>query len=504
LSDPNRRLVLETGAAAVLASSGAAKAAASPIVMMDATALAAAIAARKLSCVEVMTAYLDHIAALNPKANAIVALQDRDGLMAQARERDAQLARGQSMGPLHGLPHAVKDLSPVKGIPMTMGSPILKDFVPSADALHVERMRNAGVIFIGKTNTPEFGLGSHTYNPVYGVTHNAYDASLSAGGSTGGGAVALALRMLPLADGSDYGGSLRNPAGWNNICGFRTSHGIVPVAGEEVWLPSVSVNGPMARNIPDLALLLSVMAGHDARAPLSVDGDGARFRVPLAADMKGKRIGWLGDFGGWAPYEAGVLDVCQAALKQFETIGCSVATAVPEGDPDAAWQSFVTIRQWLQGANLKVYYDNPKTRALLKPEAIYEIEGGMKLTAFNVTAASAARTRWYNSFRRLFERFDFLVIPTSQTFAFDINEKWPHQIAGRTMQTYHEWMKATCLVSMSGCPSLAVPAGFDSRGRAMGVQLIAPVHRELDLLKLAYAWQQARDWTRERLPPALR
>ena len=493
----------------MIASSGTTKAAPSSIVMMDAHALAAAIAAKKVSCVEVMTAYLDHIAAINPKVNAIVALQERDGLVAQARERDAQLARGEVLGPLHGLPHAVKDLSNVKGIRTTMGSPILKDFVPSADTLHVERIRKAGVIFIGKTNTPEFGLGSHTYNPVYGATHNPWSLGLSAGGSTGGGAVALATRMLPLADGSDYGGSLRNPGGWNNVCGFRTSHGIVPVAGEDVWLPSISVAGPMARNITDLALLLSVMAGHDPRAPLSPDGDGARFRTNLNADMplntfvKGKRVAWLGDFGGWAPYEAGVLDVCQGALKHFEAIGCHVETAVPEGALDAAWQSFVTIRQWQQGTSLQVYYDNPKTRALLKPEAVYEVEGGSKLSAFNISGASAARTRWYNSFRRLFDRFDYLVLPTSQVFAFDINQHWPHDIAGHRMQTYHEWMKATCLVSLSGCPSLAVPAGFDAGGRAMGLQIVAPIHHEMDCLRLALAYEQAANYPAQ-LPPLLR
>jgi amidase len=245
------------------------------------------------------------------------------------------------------------------------------------------------------------------------------------------------------------------------------------------------------------------MAGHDPRAPLSPDGDGARFHVPLDADVKGKRVAWLGDYGGWAPYEAGVLDLCQGALKTFETIGCHVETATPEGALDAAWQSFITIRQWQQGSTLQVFYDNPKTRALLKPEAIYEIEGGRKLTAFNISGASAARTRWYNSFRRLFDRFDFLVLPTSQTFAFDINEHWPRQIAGHAMATYHEWMKATCLISLTGCPSLAVPAGFDRNGRAMGLQIVAPIHREMDCLKLAYAFQQASNWTTQ-LPPLLK
>jgi amidase len=255
------------------------------LITMDATALSNVIHSRKASCVEVMTAYLDHIESVNPKVNAIVALQDRGDLLAQAHERDSQLARGESMGPLHGFPHAVKDLQAVKGIRTTMGSPILKDFVPSEDALMVARLRKAGAIFIGKTNTPEFGLGSHTYNPVYGPTRNAYDPSRSAGGSSGGAAVSLALRMLPVADGSDYGGSLRNPAGWNNVFGFRTSIGRIPSDAQDVWLPSMGVTGPMARNVTDLAMLLSVQAGFDARAPLSMDAEGTLFQRRLEQDV---------------------------------------------------------------------------------------------------------------------------------------------------------------------------------------------------------------------------
>ncbi|MBO0759575.1 MAG: amidase, partial [Bradyrhizobiaceae bacterium] len=229
----------------------------SDIVTLDGVALSEAIRSRQVSCSEVMNAYLDHIEEANPRVNAIVAVQDRALLLTKSQERDAQLARGEWLGPLHGFPFAVKDLIPVEGIPMTMGSPILKDFVPSADSVMVKRLRSAGAIFIGKTNTPEFGLGSNTYNPVYGVTRNAYDQTRSAGGSSGGAAVALALRMLPIADGSDFGGSLRNPAGWNNVFGFRTSYGLVPSDGRDVWLPSMGVLGPMARNVPDLAMLLA-------------------------------------------------------------------------------------------------------------------------------------------------------------------------------------------------------------------------------------------------------
>jgi amidase len=356
---------------------------------------------------------------------------------------------------------------------------------------------------VGKTNTPEFGFGSHTFNPVYGATHNAYDLARSAGGSSGGAAVSLAMRMLPLADGSDYGGSLRNPAGWNNVFGFRTSEGVVPAAGEDVWLPSMGVGGPMARSVADLALLLSVQAGYDPRAPLSLDGEGSRFLAPLEASVKGKRIGWLGDLKGWAPYEPGVLDVCRTALKTFEAMGCTVEEAVPDAAPEAAWQAFVRLRQWQQGATVRAYYADPHLRALLKPEAIWEVEGALKLGAFDITAASAARTIWSNSVARLLRRYDYLLMPTAQLFPFDIEERWPRAIAGQQMQTYHEWMKAVCLVTLAGTPSLAVPAGFGPQGLPMGLQIIAPVRREMDCLRLAHAYEQALPAAAKRLPPLL-
>lgn len=475
----------------------------SDIVLMDARSLATAIGSRKVSCVEVMSAYLDHIATFNPNVNAIVALQEREGLLAQARERDGQVARGEIMGPLHGLPHAVKDLEWVKGIRSTSGSPILKDFVPTQDSLVVERMRAAGAIFIGKTNTPEFGLGSHTYNPVYGATRNVYDQTKSAGGSSGGAAVALALRMVPVADGSDYGGSLRNPAGWNNVFGFRTSYGVVPVAGEDVWLPSMSVVGPMARNVSDLAMLLAVQAGYDPRAPLSVETDGSRFLAPLAADFKGKRIGWLGDLNGFLPYEPGVLDVCRSALKTFESLGCVIELAVPDYSPEPVWHALIKLRQWQSGGRLFVYYADPAKRALMKPEAIWEVENGSKISAYEVTAASTTRTAWFAAVRQLFKQYDFLVMPTAQVFPFDVHETWPHEIAGQKMQTYHEWMKGVCLVTMSGCPSLAVPAGFNSHGLPMGLQIVAPVRHEIDCLKLGFAYESATDWTASHTPRLL-
>jgi amidase len=475
----------------------------SGIVMMDAVTLADTIRLRQVSCVEVMTAYLDHIDKINPRVNAIVALQDRSSLLAQSEERDRHIARGELMGPLHGFPLAVKDLMPVKDIRMTMGSPILKDFVPEEDGVMVERLRRAGGIFIGKTNTPEFGLGSHTYNPVYGPTRNAYDQTRSAGGSSGGAAVSLALRMLPVADGTDFGGSLRNPAGWNNVFGFRTSMGLVPSNAQDGWFPSMSVAGPMARNVPDLAMLLSIQAGYDARAPLSTSGDGSAFQRRLESDLKGKRIAWSGDFKGYLPYEPGVLEVCTRALKVFESMGCVVEEAQPDYSIDAVWRAWLTLRAWQSGGSLLAYYNDPKKRALLKPEAIFEVESGLKLTAFDISAASAVRTAWYQAVRQFFEKYDYFVVPTAQLFPFDVNLHWPQEIAGRKMETYHEWMKVVLLITMSGCPALAVPAGFGDAGLPIGIQIVGPIHAELACLQLAYGYDTATSWSTKRLPGLL-
>ena len=491
------------GAAVYAAPGQSAEGRANDIVLMDATVLSKAIHSRKVSCVEVMSAYLEHIERTNPKVNAIVALQERADLLIQARERDAQLARGESMGPLHGFPHAVKDLQAVKGIRMTLGSPILKDFVPAADGLMVERLRSAGAIFIGKTNTPEFGLGSHTYNTVYGATHNAYDLTRSAGGSSGGAAVSLALRMLPVADGSDYGGSLRNPAGWNGVFGFRTSIGRVPNDARDAWLPSMSVTGPMARNVTDLAMLLSVQAGFDARVPLSLEGDGTQFQRPLNSSFKGKRIAWGADFRGHAPCEVGVLEVCRKAAQSLESLGCIVEEAAPDFDFEALWQATIRLRGWQQGASIQAFYNDPAKRVLLKPEAIYEVETGMRQSARDITAASVLRTDWSQTMRKFLERYDFFILPTAQVFPFDINQHWPQEIAGQKMQTYHEWMKGTLLVTMSGCPALAAPAGFSAAGLPIGIQFIGPNRQEFSCLQLAYAYESTLSASNRRLPPLL-
>jgi amidase len=507
--DLNRRALigLSAGLAASAAVSSAAKAASrastpSSLVMMDAVTLSDAIRSRQVSCVEVMTEYLNHIEKVNPRVNAIVALQERASLLAQSQERDSQLTRGEIMGPLHGFPLAVKDLMAVKGIRTTQGSPIFKDFVPEADGIVVARMRKAGGIFIGKTNAPEFGLGSHTYNSVYGTTRNAYDQSRSAGGSSGGAAVSLALRMLPVADGSDFGGSLRNPAGWNNVFGFRTSQGLVPTSSQDGFFPSMSVIGPMARNVSDLSLLLSVQAGYDSRVPMSIPGDGSVFQRRLESDLKGKRIAWSGDFNGYLPFEPGVLNVCGRALNVFKSMGCSVDEAVPDFPIDTVWRAWVTLRAWQSGGSLLAHYNDPARRVLLKPEAIFEVESGLKLSAFEITAALGVRSAWFQAVHRFFDKYDFFIGPTAQLFPFDVNLHWPGEIAGKKMETYHEWMKGVLPITMSGCPALAVPAGFSDQGLPIGIQIVGPLHREVDCLQLAYAYDVATNWSK-RLPPLL-
>jgi amidase len=353
----------------------------SAIVALDAVELSRQIHARSISCREVMAAYLAQIERLNSRVNAIVSLRDAEILMGEADAADAELARGQSKGWMHGFPHAVKDLVATAGIRTTRGSPLFADVVPDKDALLVERVKGAGAIVIGKTNVPEFGLGSHSFNPVFGTTRNAYALDRTAGGSSGGAAVALALRMLPVADGSDTGGSLRNPAAFNNVFGFRPSLGRVPRVDGELFVQQLSTEGPMARTVTDLAWLLSVLAGYDPRAPLALAEDPQLFRQPFLRDFKGTRIAWLGDWGGYLPMEPGVLDCCRAALPAFESPGGVVEEAVPDFEPEALWQAWLVLRPWLSLNSLGPLYADPAQRAQMKPEAQWEVECGLRLSA---------------------------------------------------------------------------------------------------------------------------
>jgi amidase len=309
--------------------------------------------------------------------------------------------------------------------------------------------------------------------------------------------------MLPVADGSDYGGSLRNPAGWNNVFGFRTSYGRVPPDAPDAWLPSMGVLGPMARNVADLAMLLAVQAGYDARVPLSIVEDGTVFQGRLEKDFKGNRIAWSGDFKGYLPYEAGVLEVCKGALKTFESMGCVVEEAQPEYSIDSVWQAWRQLRAWQSGGRLLAYYNDLDNRAKMKPEAIFEVESGLKLTAFDINAASEVRTKWYQAVRRFFEKYDYFIVPTAQLFPFDVTIDWPREIAGKKMQTYHEWMKVVLPITMAGCPAVAAPAGFSDHGLPIGIQIIGPNHSELSCLQMAYAYDTATSWASKRLPPLL-
>lgn len=472
------------------------------IVELDAVALSRAIHARVVSCAEVLDAYLAQIDLHNLRVNAIVAPVDRDRLRKDAAGLDDELARGASRGPLHGFPQAPKDIMPAAGMVTTKGSPIFAGQVSQTDAVIFERMRAGGALFVGRTNSPEFGLGGHTYNPVYGTTRNAWDPALSAGGSSGGAAVAVALRMLPVADGSDMMGSLRTPAAFNHVYGLRTSFGCVPHGpSEEVFFQQFSVAGPMARNVPDLALLLSVQAGFDARLPLTRRAEApGTFAMPPERDWKGVRIGWLGDLGGHLPTEAGLLDTCVMALGHLRTLGCTIEAALPDFDLESLWQAWIDLRSFaVAGANAALYRD-PAKRAQLKPEAVWEIERGLALPGPRVYEAMSVRSAWYQALRALFDRFDYLVMPAAQVFPFDAGLDWPHAIDGRDMDTYHRWMQAVVPATMAGLPALAAPAGFGRQGFPAGIQIIGPAQADAAVLQLGHAYDQAGGFSRMRSP----
>jgi amidase len=466
--------------------------------------LSRAIHLRQVSCQEVMQATLERIARLNPQSNAIVSLQDPELLMAQARERDAQLARGESMGWMHGMPQAIKDLSNVAGLRTTLGSPLMKDFVASEDGLMAQRMKAAGAIVIGKTNTPEFGLGSHTFNEVFGTTRNAWNRDKSAGGSSGGAAVALAQRLLPVADGSDFMGSLRNPAGWNHVFGMRPSQGRVPMSpAQDVFIAQLGTEGPMGRHVRDMAMLLSVQAGANPANPLSLTDDPAQFAGALDSDPQGRRIGWLGDLQGYLPMENGILQICQPALNSFSGMGCTVDEARLGMPPEQIWQAWLVWRQALMGPRIAPFLVNPANRALIKPEALWEHDQSLNLTGSQLMAASASRTRFYLSMLALFEKFDVLAIPVSQVWPFDLGLRWPPSVAGRSMDTYHRWMEVVIYATFAGLPSISVPAGFGENGLPMGLALIGKPQGDLALLKLAHAYEMANQDMISQRPPGI-
>ncbi len=458
---------------------------------LDADALSRAIHAKQVSCREVMRATLDRIVAVNPGVNAIVSLQDEADLLRQADARDAALARGESLGWMHGMPQAIKDAVATKGIASTLGSLLLADRVPDHDALMVERMKGAGCIVVGKTNTPEFGLGSHTFNEVFGVTRNAFDRTKSAGGSSGGAAVALATHMLPVADGSDFMGSLRNPAGWNDVYGFRPSQGRVPRwPSADVWVALLSTEGPMGRTVRDVAALLDVQAGWDARVPLSI-----ATRESFAAqvdefDARGVRIGWLGDLDGYLAMEPGIAELCKRGLARIAAAGGVVEATALGFAPERVWDAWLVWRRWSVAARIAPHLAKPENRARIKAEALWEYDQGQSLAGMQTVHACAERTAFHIHMLRLLEHYDALALPTAQVWPFPAEWRWPQAIAGRSMDTYHRWMEAVIYATFAGLPCIAMPVGFGANGLPMGVQLIGRPHGDLAVLQLARAFER--------------
>ncbi len=466
------------------------------ITAMDALSLSRQIATRQLSCREVMSAYLARIDQVNPGYNAIVARRDTDALLRQAHEYDQELAAGRSRGWLHGLPMAPKDITAVAGMVTTRGSPLFVDNITVTDSLQVARQRQEGAILIGRTNVPEFGLGSHTFNDVYGATRNALNPALSAGGSSGGAAVAVALNLLPVADGSDMMGSLRNPAAFNGVWGYRPSFGRVPAIDmPDLFIHQLVVDGPIGRTPLDCARLLATQAGHDPRSPLALAGDGSEFLALAELDsgrmaarpMVGKRIGWLGDLDGYLAMEPGLMPVVQNVLADFEALGAIVEPIALGFAPERLWSSWLALRQCLQGGNLLPLALDPAQRRRIKPEAQWEAQQAQLGSMADLFQASADRTAFFQAMLGLFAKVDFLALPSAQVFPFPITQRWPAQIAGRTMDTYHRWMEVVLPATMAGLPTMSVPARPDPVDgwptRIAGLQLIGRPQDDVAVLQ---------------------
>jgi len=448
--------------------------------------LSAAIRMKEVSCVEVMRAYLSHIENLNPTYNAIVGLVDAETLLQQAADSDEALSRGNYAGWMHGMPHAVKDLTAVRGLIHTSGSPMFADRIAEQDASWVTRVRNRGAIFIGKTNSPEFGLGSQTYNPVFGATASACRPDLTAGGSSGGAASGLGTHMLPVADGSDMMGSLRNPGAFNNVIGFRPSAGSMNES-PPAELP-LSTSGPMGRNTADTIQLLNTMS------PNPIAGDFAA--LPLS-DIK---IGWMGNLEGYLTMESGILPLCESALTTVSDAGAEVEAMQSPFDFNELWECWTTLRHSGRVRMLN-YYNDPETKALLKPELICEIEQGMSLTEADIARANLIRARWHTELERLFADYDFLALPTAQVFPFSKDVHWPKYIGLDKMDTYHRWMEVVIPGSLGALPVINVPVGFDAGGRPMGMQIMGKRGDDKRVLEFGLAYEQLTSFLARR--PAL-
>jgi amidase len=457
----------------------------SDICSLSAVEMARLIRSKQLSARDVLSAHLDQIERVNPAVNAIVTLV-ADQAIARARLADEMSARGEALGPLHGLPIAHKDLQITNGIRTTFGSPIFKDFVPVEDSLTVERIRDAGAIVVGKTNVPEFGAGSQTFNPVFGPTLNPYDQSRTCGGSSGGAAVALACGMMPVADGSDMGGSLRNPASFCHVVGLRPSPGRVPVWPAATAWSTLSVDGPMARSVADVALLLSAIAGPDRRSPIALGDAGRVFSAPLDRDVKGVRIAWWKDLGG-VPVDGRVEQLVNAQRRVFESLGCVVDEAEPDfTDFDGVFKTLRALA-FITGVADRV----AGHRHLVKDTILWELDCGARLTAEDIGRAEMKRTELYHRMRRFMERYEFFVLPATQVPPFDVNQPYPTEIDGVAMETYIDWMKSCYYISIVGNPAISVPCGFTAEGLPVGLQIVARHQDDWGLLQIAHAFEQA-------------
>ena len=454
--------------------------------------LSALLVSRQLSARELLDASLTQIDRVNPVVNAIVT-QDREGAYANADAIDARRAQGLPTSPLAGLPIAIKDLEPVKGMRTTMGSPIFKDWVPDFDTLMIERFRSHGLSILGKTNTPEFGLGSQTFNAVFGATKNPWDITKTCGGSSGGAAVAVSTGMLPFADGSDMGGSLRNPANFCGTVGLRTSPGRVPTYPSLNLWGTLGVLGPIARTAEDAAWLLSVQAGDDPRVALGRCGDPTVFRQPLDRDFKGVRIGWSPTLGG-LPVEKGVRDALEKSLKRFEAIGAVIEEAAP--DLSIADDAFQAQRALHLVNSLGAHYRDK--RHLLKDTAVWNIEQGLKLTGEQIAAAQTAQSKCFERMQRFLSRYDYFICPVNQVLPFDVTMPYPTTIDGVQLGNYLEWMKSACRITMTSHPAASAPVAFAANGLPVGMQIVGHYGAELEVLQLVHAVQLP---LAERMPP---
>ena len=458
---------------------------------VDSTAreLADAVRSRRISARELLDLHLDRIGQRNPEIKAIVSL-DEDRARAGAAAADQHLASGAPVGPLHGLPHAFKDTHAVAGWRTTYGSPLYADHVPDADDLLVERIRRAGVVVIGKTNVPEFAAGSHTFNPVFGTTRNPVDPTRSAGGSSGGAACALATGMVPLADGSDMGGSLRNPASFCGVVGLRPSLGRVPSWPTDNLWETTSVGGPMARTVGDVALLLSVLAGPDPRVPTALGDPGSMFAPPVVGSLRGLRVAWSPDLGGAFEVDAEVRAVLETAGRAFAHSGARVFGDHP--DLRTADDTFRTLRAWSFQARFgSLLAQQPDA---FKSSLADNIRAGERLTGADVARAYAQRTALADTMRQFFQSYDVLLLPVSQVPPFPADQEYPTEVNGRPMETYLDWMRSSYLITVTGCPAISVPAGSTAAGLPVGVQIVAPHGADRFLLEVAAAFEAARGW----------